>query len=212
MIKAIIFDMDGVITDTMPYHFKAWRRALEANGIPNLDPCAIYCREGQRGIQTVKEISAFYGLKFSSAVCKRILQQKETSFRRIAKQKLFPWARTLLKSLKEKGYRLALVTGTARKELNKILTNEVQGLFDFIITGSEVKFGKPHPEPYLMALKALKIKPNEAIVIENAPLGITSAKRAKIRTIAISSYLSKAHLSEADVILPDLKAVKAYIK
>ncbi len=78
-------------------------------------------------------------------------------------------------------------------------------LFDYILTTDETKHPKPDPEPYLNCLKALQIDPKESIAVENAPLGIASAKRAGMRCVAIMSTLKREHLSEADYIVKDLR-------
>ena len=78
-VKAVIFDMDGVITDTMPYHYRAWKKIFRAEGL-NVSECQIYLREGQPGNITVKEISREYGLSFDEDRIKRILTKKEKLF------------------------------------------------------------------------------------------------------------------------------------
>ena len=70
------------------------------------------------------------------------------------------------------------MTGTARHEVNKILPRHLQRYFEVIVTGDEVKHGKPHPEPYFKALKFLGVGAKGVVVIENAPFGIASAKKA----------------------------------
>jgi len=94
----------------------------------------------------------------------------------------------LLVDLKKEGYKMALVTGTARREVGHILPTDLLKLFDYTLTGDEVKAGKPDPEPYTRALEALELSSQEAVVIENAPFGITSAKRAGIYCIAVCTY------------------------
>ena len=97
------------------------------------------------------------------------------------------------------------MTGTARHELHRILPEKFYDLFSVIVTGSDVKKGKPDPEPYVAALDKLKLKPNKAIVIENAPFGIRSAKAAGLKVIALETSLSKKYLSEADFIFSSFK-------
>jgi beta-phosphoglucomutase len=201
--EGIIFDMDGVITDTMSYHFKAWKRALEANGI-KVDYCDIYLREGQKGIETALELMAENNIRSSAEKAKEILELKEKIFKDIAKYKLIKGSRKLVKDLKKNKFKLALVTGTARDEVKHILPPDLYALFDVSITGDEVRAGKPNPEPFLMALGALKLNSAQCLVLENAPLGIKSAKAAGLYCIAVSTYLPPKHLKEADLILESL--------
>jgi len=107
--------------------------------------------------------------------------------------------------------RLALVTGTSRHELYQILPTSLRDLFSVIVTGSDVKHGKPHPEPYLKSLKGLKIKASAAVVIENAPFGIRSAKQAGLKCIALETSLPKKYLSEADAIFPSIKELQSNV-
>lgn len=196
-VRAVIFDMDGVITDTMSYHMRAWKQVLARHGV-RVSKNDIYKREGQKGINSVEEIFSEYGKPFDLAKVKRILLEKEELFKKIVKKRFISGSRGFLKRLKSNGFKLALVTGTARHEVHKILPDEIYTLFDAVICGCDVQNGKPHPEPYLTALKKLNIKSKQAIVIENAPFGIESSKAAGIRCLAIETSLPKKFLKEAN--------------
>lgn len=196
-LKAIIFDMDGVITDTMPYHFQAWKTVFGNNGV-NVTHEDIYKREGQKGIDSVREIFKEKNKPFTEDLARKLLDEKEHLFKRIFKQKFISGSLSFIKKLSEKGYRLALVTGTSRTEAHRLLPTDLWNCFEVIVCGSDVQNGKPHPEPYLKALNELAIKSSEAIVIENAPFGIASAKAAGLECIALETSLSKEYLKKAD--------------
>ena len=206
-IKAVIFDMDGVITNTMPDHYAAWKTVLAEQDIQvtHLD---IYRREGQRGIHSVQEIFAEYQKPFEHQKALKILKAKEKLFKKIVKTRFIIGARQFLKDLHRHGLRLALVTGTSRHELHRILPDEFYRLFEAVVTGSDVKNGKPHPEPYLKAVKLLRVKPTQAVVIENAPFGIQSAKAAGLRCLALETSLPKAYLNAADAVFPSVKVLR----
>lgn len=208
--KAVIFDMDGVITNTMPDHFEAWRIVLLKRGIKvtHLD---IYRREGQRGITSVKEIFADYGHPFDQADADRILKQKEELFKKNVNTRFINGTRTLLKDLKKSGFTLAIVTGTARHELHRILPDDIYNLFTVIVTGDDVVHGKPAPDPYLLALKKLSIPAKDGVVIENAPFGIASAKAAKLRCLAIATSLPGEYLKQADEVFSSIKDLRSRI-
>jgi len=208
--KAVIFDMDGVITNTMPAHFKAWQTVLIERGI-HVTHLDIYSREGQRGITSVKEIFAEYGHPFDMDDAKRILKQKEELFKKSVRIRFITGTRKLLKDLKKQGFTLAVVTGTARHELRRILPEEIYNLFTVIVTGDDVVHGKPAPDPYLLALKKLTIPAKEGIVIENAPFGIASAKAAKLRCLAIATSLSDRYLKQADEVFSSIKNLRSRI-
>ena len=198
-ISAVIFDMDGVITNTMPDHYKAWHTALAEIGI-NVSKLDIYSREGQKGAQSVRELMELYGQKYSRTVADKFLKRKEEIFKQISRRRFITGSRSFIKGLAKKNFRLALVTGTSRHELHRILPDELYSLFESVITGSDVKIGKPHPEPYQKALKELKLEKHKAVVIENAPFGIASAKAAGLRCVALQTSLPAEHLKEADAV------------
>ena len=101
------------------------------------------------------------------------------------------------------------MTGTARHEVHQILPAEIFNLFEVVVCGTDVQNGKPHPEPYLKALKKLKIKAKDAIVIENAPFGIRSAKAAGINCLALETSLPKKFLKQADGIFHSFTHLKS---
>ncbi len=196
-IKAVIFDMDGVITDSMKYHMKAWEFVLASHGL-KVSKNDIYKREGQRGIDSVAELFDEYRQTFDMNLGSRILSEKEEYFKKIVKLKFITGSRSFLKNLNKQGFRLALVTGTARHEVLRMLPRNIFNLFEVVVCGCEVKNGKPHPEPYLKALRDLKMNAEDAVVIENAPFGIKSAKSACLRCLALETSLPREFLKEAD--------------
>lgn len=209
-VKAVIFDMDGVITDTMPFHFRAWRKIFKDEGF-DVTECEVYLREGQPGNVTLKEIFKEHGVPYQEEDARRILSKKEKLLKRILRRRFIPGSRQCLHFLKKRGFQLGLVTGTARHEAEKILPKRLLKLFDVTITGNDVKKGKPHPEPYLSALKKLNVRPREAVVIENAPFGIHAAKQAKIRCLALESSLPRKYLQGADTIFSSFKELRRRI-
>lgn len=196
-LEAVIFDMDGVITHTMPDHHRAWKDVLANYGV-EVSHHDIYSREGQPGDEALKEIFDKYGVSFKSTDIVRILAEKEAHFKANVRQRFVPGSRTLLKNLQGEGFRLGLVTGTAQHELDTILPRHIKERFEVIVTGDEVTKGKPNPEPFLLALSRLQLQPNDAVVIENAPYGIRSAKSAGLSCLALETSLSEEYLSQAD--------------
>ena len=210
-LRAIIFDMDGVITMTMPSHFRAWAKVFLDEGI-RVSKFEVYAREGQKGLNSVLEIFAQCGKSITLKRAKELLKKKERLFKANASIKFVPGARPFIRECQRNGIKLALVTGTARSEVMKILPKDLFDRFDVVISGSDVKHGKPHPEPYQKAIKNLKVGRGEAFVVENAPFGITSAVKAGLFCVAIETSLPKAYLKEADVIIHDYKGLKNILK
>lgn len=202
-INAVIFDLDGVIVDTMPFHAKAWQDTFRKFGI-KVTKKEIYLREGEKWDKTFYDIVKLHGYKLTREMKDEVFKHRENVFKNIMKIRLFKDAPALIRCFKKKGYKLAVVTGTPRKEVKRILPKTLYRLFDVIVPSDEVKHGKPHPEPFLRALKKLKVKAKDAIVIENAPNGIRSAKKAGIRVIAVQTSLSKHYLKAADLVIGSL--------
>ena len=203
-LRSVIFDMDGVITNTMPYHMRAWRKVFADQNL-HVPKFEIYRREGQKGIDSVLEIAAGQGRVMPLVDAHKLLSQKEKIFKKIVRAAYIPGSRLFLKQLKKSGFKLALVTGTSLHEVRRILPEELFQLFDVVISGSDVQNGKPHPEPYLKAIKGLQIRRHEAVVIENAPFGIRSAKKAGLKCFALETSLPNNYLREADQIFRSIK-------
>jgi len=202
--RAVIFDMDGVITDTMPYHFRVWKEIFVREGM-DVSREDIYKREGQKGIESLREIFAEYGKIFNETYARGMLKEKEKRFKRVFKRRFIAGSRSFLRQLHKHGFKLALVTGTSRHEAVHLLPAELFNMFDVTVCGCEVQNGKPHPEPYLTALKKMSLRPRDAVVIENAPFGIHSAKAAGIRCLGIETSLPKSYLRQADAVFHSFK-------
>ncbi|MCF7865991.1 HAD family phosphatase [Candidatus Woesearchaeota archaeon] len=209
-MKAIIFDMDGVLIDSISQHTKAWHKALANNGL-NESKEKLALLEGMNYKDSIEILSKKHNIKFTDKQKKKIVAEKNIEFEKIYKLKIYS-VKQILKKTKKQNIKLAIVTGAHKEFAQKTINENFPNIFDFIITGDDTKKGKPSPQPYNAALKKLKIKPNEAIVIENAPLGIQSAKNAGIKVIALETTLSKKYLEDADIILKNHKELKEYLK
>ena len=202
-----MFDMDGVIVNTMHYHFHAWQHAFSLINI-QVNKMEIYEREGEPGIVTLSEILALRRQDLSESEKIRVLQEKEKFFKQIVRPELFPGIVNLLEELKNHHLLLGLVTGTSMNELSIILPSAVRDFFPVIVTGDRVKKGKPAPDPYLKALESFGLSSHQALVIENAPYGIRSAKQAEIICIALATSLPGKYLHEADFICNSIEEVR----
>ncbi len=203
--------MDGVITDTMPYHFRAWEAVFASRGI-SASHEDIYKREGQKGIDSVRELFAQKEKFYTDIIGRRLLYEKEKLFKRILKRKFILGSRTFIKKCVAQGFQLALVTGTSRHEAQKLLVKDLWNCFNVTVCGCDVQNGKPHPEPYLKAIAKLNVLPKEAVVFENAPLGIRSAKAAGLFCIALETSLPASYLKGADAIFPSFKAIESKVR
>ncbi|MDD5130184.1 MAG: HAD family phosphatase [Candidatus Omnitrophica bacterium] len=204
--QAVIFDMDGVIIDSMPYHFIAWYEALRPWGI-RVSCFEVYAQEGERWETTLKGLLKRNKIKPTRKVLNTIFALRQKIFKRYFKRFIFYGAYELLADLKKQGFFLGLVTGTPLDGIKKIMPVKMLKLFSAIVAGNQVKNGKPHPEPYLKAASILKVTPAACLVIENAPFGITSAKQAGMTCIAVSTSLPKEYLAAADLVVENLSQI-----
>jgi beta-phosphoglucomutase len=191
MRKGIIFDMDGVLIDAMPFHAEAMRRAIKERTNHEIDKKNIYLLEGMPGPNLVKEIfrkeNIGHHLAVNDDVPEQIGIRKKQIFEQIQNAKVIEGARELLEDLTRscgEACTKAVVSGSARKEVEAILDKNIGAqFFDVIITGDDLEEGKPQPAPFQIALKKMKLKPSEVMVVENSPLGVEAAVRAGLKYI-----------------------------
>ena len=209
-INTVIFDMDGVIVDGMPYHIKSWKEALSTidMSVSDLD---IYLMEGMTGRETMEIFAKKSNISISDETADKIIKLKRKIFNDIFTVTLIKGIKDFLLELKDRQYNLALVTGTRLEVVKKVLQVGLENIFKVIVTGEMVNKGKPNPEPYLKAVDELKAKKEDCIVIENAPAGITSAKSAGLTCFAVQTSLSEEYLQEADKIFQNIDGVSKYL-
>jgi HAD superfamily hydrolase (TIGR01509 family) len=177
-IRAALFDMDGVLYDSMKYHARAWKQTMSEYGLPaTFDE--FYLHEGRTGGDTINLIMRrTHGRDATDEEKKRIYKRKSELFNIYNKGETIPLAHDVLKAVGNVGLKCVLVTGSGQRKLIDNLNVNFPGVFspELMVTAFDVKHGKPHPEPYLTGLKkAGNLRPNQAIVIENAPMGVESA-------------------------------------
>lgn len=209
-MKAVIFDMDGVLVDSMPYHAEAWKQAFSAIGI-HIDRRDIYELEGSNHRQIVGMVFRRFNRVPAEKDIEELNSRKVDIFNRIEHSKPFEGIKELLASLKPK-YKLAIVSGSNRETVQDLINRFFPDTFDVIIDGDDSGESKPSPEPYLKAVEKLGIAAEHCIVVENAPLGIRAAKRAGLRCIAIPTYLEKEKLKEADVTAESHRELGRYLR
>ena len=209
-MKAIIFDMDGVLVDTMKYHVPAWRVAFANEGI-DISEKDMYLREGMSFDKTVDVVSEKFGNKLNNNSRKELKNIREQALDDSLKFEIYPGVKNFIFQLKLKGLKLAMVTGASKVQALKVV-KDFENVFDLVVTADDVVNSKPAPEPYLKAVKELGLNKEDCIVIENAPLGIQSAKAAGLKVIAIETTLHKKDLHEADLILENHENLFTYLK
>ncbi|MDR1646009.1 MAG: HAD-IA family hydrolase [Tannerellaceae bacterium] len=189
MIKAVLFDMDGILYDSMPFHVCAWSEASDKYHL-KYAPEDFYLYEGRTGESTLDILfNQTFGRNATEEEKTVIYQEKTNCFNRINTSRVMAGAAKALEQVKRLGLDALVVTGSAQKSLIDQLNNDFPGCFqrEKMVTGFDVRYGKPHPEPYQMGLAKAGVQAHEAIVIENAPLGIQSAVAAGIFTVAVNT-------------------------
>lgn len=205
--KAALIDMDGVLYDSMPGHTRAWRETMLEEGI-DIPAEEFFMYEGMTGPATINLLmEREKGITLSMEECKAIYARKAERFKRMGEPPVMPGAAEKIEAFHSAGLKTVLVTGSAQSTLLNRLERDFPGAFPpgMRVTALDVARGKPHPEPYLRGLEKAGIKAEEAVVLENAPLGVRAAKAAGIFTIAWTTgpIPRKAFEAEgADIILP----------
>ncbi len=188
--KAVLFDMDGVLYDSMPHHAIAWQESMKQFGI-HMTAADAYATEGARGIDTIQMmVKKQKGEEISLEEAQKMYDVKTEIFHSMPMAEIFPGVREVMQKIKDAGMVIGVVTGSGQRPLIQRLLNDFGDYLDenHIVTAYDVKRGKPNPDPYLMGLqKAGNLKPWQGIVVENAPLGVKAGVAAHIFTFAINS-------------------------
>ena len=154
-IKAAFFDMDGVLFNSMPYHAEAWKRTMNAHGIPFELHDAYVC-EGRTGASVINEVFLKHkGREATEEEIQLMYKEKSDCFNSISKIERIPDIHPLLEQLKADGVDIYIVTGSGQESLLDRLEKWFPGIFckEKMVTAFDVKKGKPDPEPYLIALR-----------------------------------------------------------
>lgn len=209
-LKAVLFDMDGVLVDSMKYHASSWVNAMSDIGLA-FTANEAYMNEGRTGHSTIDNaMLQQMGRPSTEQERDAIYKLKSDYFEACGPVEAMPFAKELLLKVKLQGKDIVLVTGSGQATLLDGLNVNFPGIFskNKMVTAYDVTNGKPHPEPFLMGLKKAGVNAENAIVVENAPLGVEAAKKAGIFTIAVNTgTLSDEVLYEsgADIVLPSVE-------
>lgn len=208
--KAVLFDMDGVLYDSMPNHAIAWQQSMAQFGIKMTADDA-YATEGARGMDTIRQmVMRQQGREIDEAEAQRMYDVKSRIFHELPEAPVMPGILELMHQIQDDGIEIGVVTGSGQKPLIRRILKDFGSFVDeaHITTAYDVRRGKPKPDPYLMGLrKAGDLQPYEAFVVENAPLGIRAGAAAKIFTIAINTGPLPAQTlldANADLLFPSM--------
>ena len=188
--KVVLFDMDGVLYDSMPNHSIAWQESMAKCGITMTADDA-YATEGARGVDTIRQMVRLQQHRdISEEEAQKMYDLKSQLFHQLTEPPIMPGILSLMDKIQEGGIQIGVVTGSGQRPLFQRILRDFGAYVDeaHITTAYDVKRGKPYPDPYLMGLqKAGNMEPWQAVVIENAPLGVRAGHAAKIFTIAVNT-------------------------
>ncbi len=188
--KAVLFDMDGVLIHSMPMHVQAWNKIYTKYDIETTEEY-LYSEEGRVATKAIAKLfKEQKGIILSDEETRKIYHEKVEEIKK--NHPLPPIMDGMLEFVqlvKESGCAVSVVTGSGHPTLMNILNRYYPDCFDerLMVSAKDVQHGKPHPEPYLMGLEKHGIKAEEAIVVENAPLGTTAGKAAGIFVLGLNS-------------------------
>jgi HAD superfamily hydrolase (TIGR01509 family) len=200
--RAVLWDMDGVLADTGPLHFKTWERVLTDQGIS-------FDRQKFHQIYGLKNgdlLPYLMGKPMEAQSIERIAGQKEVAFRSILPGlQPFPGVVDWLRRFKSLGWKQSVASSAPAENVEEVV--DVLGIreyFDALVTPGELP-GKPDPAVFLKASRQLSIPVADCIVIEDSIPGVTAAKRANMHCIAVTNTNPPEHLTQADIIVDSLE-------
>ena len=210
MIKGVFFDLDGTLIKSMQIHYLGWKTVLLEHDI-ELRKLDFFLDEGTKLESLIKKIFKNNSKKINNILIKNLIKNKNNHYLQNYKTVFYPGVLSLINYLKYNKIYLSIVTAGTKSRVKKSLPSKFLNKFDHIVTGDDYLKGKPHPDPYLKALKKSKLKSSNCIVYENAPLGIISAKKANIKTVAVTNTLKKNYFLEANYIVNSANDLKKII-
>ncbi len=204
--RAVIWDMDGVISDSYPFHLAAWQETFAKRGISfaKEDFTKLF---GTRNDFIVKSVM---GTQVSKEDIKNIVQEKEETFRKKATGNIkpFPGALKLLNAIKRGNFKLGLASSAPKENVELVISElGLEGVFDCIVFGQEVTESKPSPQIYLLAAQKLEVAPSDCMVIEDSPFGVKAAKMAGMKCLAVTNTHPQEEFQEADTVVDSLENV-----
>ncbi len=206
--KGVIFDLDGVLIDTGSFHKQAWYDLAQKERFEISDE-VFY---STFGMQNHEIIPILAGRDLPPEEIERLSEWKEKRYRDLVagKMTLLAGAKNLIDHLKKKGFLLAVGTSTPRVNVSLVLEQiPTLNSFDVLVTGEEVRKGKPHPDTFLKAAEKLSLAANRCVVLEDAVQGVEAGKAAGMAVVAVTTTRSPEDLKRADLIVDSLAELRA---
>lgn len=200
MIKACIFDLDGVIVDTAHYHFLAWKRLASELNI-NLTEEINERLKGVSRMHSLEIILSLGGISLSQHEKENLANKKNSWFvdylERMAPEEIFPGVKQLIKDLRAGGIKVGLAS-SSKNAKTVIQLLHIQNEFDTVVDGTMITHSKPDPEIFLLAASRLGVQPENCLVFEDAEAGVEAAIAAGMKCVGVGS---PAQLGKADKVI-----------
>jgi beta-phosphoglucomutase len=207
MIRAVLFDLDGVLVSTDEYHYRSWKKLSKEEGFDFFDHEFNHKFRGVARMECVEIITKASGKHYTPEQKQELADRKNKYFAdslsTVTTEVLLPGALSTLQELKKRGIKVA-VASNSRNAKTIIEQSKIKDFLDTIVDGYDIKNSKPDPEVFLLAAKNVGIPPSECLVVEDAVAGIESARRAGMKALGIGT---KERLPNVDVVIPDLSAI-----
>jgi len=203
-VRGFIFDLDGVLTDTAEFHYRAWQRLADEEGLP-FDRAA---NEHLRGVSRRESLMLILGQRvYSEEQIQSMMARKNSYYLEaiatIAPKDLLPGARELLQEIRSAGLKSAV--GSASKNAAQVLDRlGLRPLLDAVSDGNSVEHPKPAPDLFLHAAAQLGLPPAECVVVEDAAAGIEAALAGGFHTVGLGP---RERVGRAEVVFPSLEGV-----
>jgi HAD superfamily hydrolase (TIGR01509 family) len=211
--RAILFDLDGVLIDSMGCHTHAWQQAILTQLNIDLPKSYFYINEGKNSKDIIHEIIEKNNIEVNEDTWQNVSDYRDQLFMDSFSPQLIKGAEELVTLLHDFGYQLGVATGSTRMVAENILSKTgIRSYFSTLVTSEDVQYSKPHPEPYQNLLNLLQSDPEYALVIENAPLGIESALAANLICLAVTTTNSPEVLDKAHKVFTGLDKIGNYLK
>jgi len=208
MTKAVLWDLDGVLVDTAPFHFQAWQELFQSLG-KGFSEADFRRTFGLRNDAILADILG----ELAPAEVERLAQRKEELYRDKIGGRVtaIPGAIGLLRRLQQRGRKSAIVSSTTRENVRVVLSSlGLEGVFEAVVAEEDAPKGKPDPQGFLVAAEKLGVAAGECVVIEDAPGGVEAAKRAGMRCIGVTTSRPREALAAADLVVDSLEEAAVY--
>jgi len=208
--RAALIDMDGTLYDSMPSHARAWQKMMAEVGI-DMPVEEFFRNEGRTGASTINMLfRQAFGRDATDWETKELYRRKTELFAEMDPVEPMPGAADMLAFFEQIDIKRVLVTGSGQSTLIDRLDTDYPGAFrmDMRVTSRDVTKGKPSPEPYFKGMELAGVKPNECIVVENAPLGVQAGHASGAFTVGVNTGPidpDELTAAGADIVFPSMR-------